>query len=122
YRGARLAAALEWRDTSKPTLTSIEADFLDASARLAESERGALATQAARESRSNRRLRRLSAALAVVLVASLVAGGSAIHASREAERARRVASARELAAAASSSIAVDAERGVLLALEAVALA
>ena len=55
----------------------------------------------------------------MVLVVSLVAGGVALRESRQAERARQVASARGIAAAATSSITVDPERGVLLGLEAV---
>ena len=119
YRGARLETALEWRDqASTPDLTDIEAAFLDASAELAESEQRALAAAAERESRSNRRLRRMIGALALLLVVSLVAGGIALRSSHQAERARQVASARGLAAAASSNIPIDPERAVLLGIEA----
>ena len=57
--------------------------------------------------------------LACVLVVSLVAGVAALRSSRQADRARRVASASGLAAAATANISTDPERSVLLALEAV---
>ena len=119
YRGARLETALEWRAHASTELTALEAAFLDASAELAESERRALADRAERESRANRRLRGLLVGLGVVVVGSIVVGALAVRASRQADRASQVATARELAAAADASIEIDSERGILLALAAI---
>jgi WD40 repeat protein/DNA-binding SARP family transcriptional activator len=119
YRGARLETALEWRAASSPDLTATESAFLDESAARAESEQRELVTTAEREARTNRRLRQLIGALAVLLASSLIASGVAVRSSRQADRARQAESARGLAAAAISSSTVDPERGVLLGIEAV---
>jgi WD40 repeat protein len=58
-------------------------------------------------------------ATAVLLVASILVGTVAIGQRDRAERAGAVATARELAAAASANVDVDPERSILLALEAV---
>jgi WD40 repeat protein/class 3 adenylate cyclase len=119
YRGARLSAALDWAATGEPDLNELERDFLSESRQASERE-------AERQRRTNRRLRGLLVGTAVFLVVALVAGGLALvqrgHARDEAERAERqarVASARELAAAAAANLDVDSELSVLLALEAV---
>ena len=57
YRGARLQAALEWRDEAPRDLTDVEAAFLDASAARATAEQEQLAERARRDRRQNRRLR-----------------------------------------------------------------
>ncbi len=119
YRGARLSAALDWAATRGPDLNEQERDFLSESRQASERE-------AERQRRTNRRLRGLLVGTAVFLVVALVAGGLALvqrgRARDEAVRAEnqaRIASARELAAAAVANLDVDPERSILLALEAV---
>jgi WD40 repeat protein/class 3 adenylate cyclase len=119
YRGARLSAALDWAATRGPDLNELERDYLAESRQASERD-------AERQRRTNRRLRGLLVGTALFLVVALVAGGLALvqrgHAREEAERAEtqtRIASARELAAAAVANLDVDPERSILLALEAV---
>jgi WD40 repeat protein/class 3 adenylate cyclase len=119
YRGARLSAAMDWAATRGPDLNEQERDFLSESRQASERE-------AERQRRTNRRLRGLLVGTAVFLVVALVAGGLALvqrgRAQDEAVRAEtqaRIASARELAAAAVANLDVDPERSILLALEAV---
>ncbi|TML11050.1 MAG: hypothetical protein E6G39_14920, partial [Actinobacteria bacterium] len=69
YRGQRLAAATEWR-ASGPALSTTEEEFIDAS--VADQDRGLR-----NQMRTNRRLRVLLGAVAVVLVIALVAGAIA---------------------------------------------
>jgi hypothetical protein len=78
YRGARLEAALEWQAATEPTLTDIEAAFLDASSERDVSERREFAVRAERDARHNRRLRTLLVSVAALFVAATVVGGVAI--------------------------------------------
>jgi WD40 repeat protein/class 3 adenylate cyclase len=119
YRGARLSAALDWAATRGPDLNELERDFLSESRQASERE-------AERQRRTNRRLRGLLVGTTVFLVVALLAGGLALvqqgRARNEAVRAEkqaRIATARELAAAAVANLDVDPERSILLALEAV---
>jgi WD40 repeat protein/class 3 adenylate cyclase len=119
YRGARLSAALDWAATRGPDLNEQERDFLSESRQASDRE-------AERQRRTNRRLRGLLVGTAVFLVVALVAGGLALvqrgRAQDEAVRAEnqaRIATARELAAAAVANLDVDPERSILLALAAV---
>jgi WD40 repeat protein/DNA-binding SARP family transcriptional activator len=94
---------------------------------LAESQRAAAERRAA--DRARRGARYLAAALAVtVLLAGLAAflgyqarsmAAAATMASQQAEQQRRLATARELAAAAVTSLETDPERSILLAMEAI---
>jgi WD40 repeat protein/DNA-binding SARP family transcriptional activator/energy-coupling factor transporter ATP-binding protein EcfA2 len=119
YRGARLAQALGWRDRSHPDLTPTERAFLAAGQTLADTERRAAEYQARHQARINRRLRALLGATAIFLVGSIVVGFVAVGQRDRAERRGRVATARELAAAATANLDVDPERSMLLALAAV---
>lgn len=121
YRGSRLAAALEWRTTSDPDLTSMERDFLDASAAYAEAELAAANARATREASGRRRTRWFAAGLAVALVVAVVAGSVALQQRAEVIWEARIVTARELAGAAVANLDVDPERSILLALEAVEL-
>src|SRR6266508_2655605 len=119
YRGARLSAAMDWAATRGPDLNEQERDFLSESRQASERE-------VERQRRTNRRLRGLLVGTAVFLVVALLAGGLALvqmgQARDEAVRAEnqaRIASARELAAAAVANLDVDPERSILLALAAV---
>lgn len=140
YRGARLAQAVEWAAQHPEDVNALERAFLEASQSLAEKEareqeaqrqreleaarRLALAEQARAQEQlsANRRLRRRAAWLAVVLSVAGVLVVTAVLFGWRTAQAERLASSRELAAAAVTNLDVDAERSLLLALEALALA
>ncbi len=112
YRGGRLTTAQHWRDTVGPALTTLEQEFLEASA----------AHEAAGLAAAQRQVRRLSwvtagaAGLAIIaVVAGLVAG---FQANLAGERAT-VAEARRVAALAVEDAEFD--RALLLAVEAIQL-
>ena len=136
YRGARLAQAGEWAAANPETVNTLERAFLDASQllaeqearereaqrqreleaahRLAESER----VNAAEQASANRRSRQRAALLAVALFIALGLGVTALLFAQRTGQAERLATSRELAAAAVTNLQVDAERSVLLALAA----
>jgi WD40 repeat protein/DNA-binding SARP family transcriptional activator len=106
YRGARLAAAVEWADSAGAgTLNRLERDFLYESRRAS--------------ARATRRLRMLLAAALVLLVAALAAGGVALAARSSADRQATSASAERLGAQALIQPPLDLS--LLLAREAVNL-
>lgn len=119
YRGARLAAALDWAGDHGAELNELESAFVAESQAASEAE-------SRRIRRTNRRLRLLLAGAVVFLVAA-VAGGSvalfqsveAQHESDRAARAARIAQAREVAAASLDNYQGDPEGGILAAVEAV---
>jgi hypothetical protein len=116
YRGARLEAALEWREDKQPELTNIESAFLDASAAAAESDRRALLEQARRQARHNRRLRAALIAAATLLVAAVAGGLVAVDQRGDAQAGRRDAA---LSALVGDSMALRSNRRDLAALLAV---
>lgn len=73
YQGVRLETAFDWASRPGSQPTRLEREFLDASAARADKERLALAMQARRERRQNRRLRGLLVGTAVLLLMALVA-------------------------------------------------
>ena len=103
YRGARLTGALEWEAANDEEMTSGERRFLDAGRRHA--------------GRQARRLRTLLVAMALLAVASLVAGLVALSQKRHASTAARIALARQLGAEAVNEPQIDV--AMLLAHEAV---
>jgi WD40 repeat protein/DNA-binding SARP family transcriptional activator len=107
YRGARLAATLEWADAAGDDagLNRLEREFLEQS-------RTAFA-------RANRRLRALLAVAVLLLVAALVAGVVALAARGSAKRQATVAIGQRLGAQALVEPRLD--RSLLLAREGVAL-
>jgi DNA-binding SARP family transcriptional activator/WD40 repeat protein len=105
YRGARLAAALEWAAEHEHEPNELERAFLAAGS--AESERRV------------RRLHTLLAAAAVLLALAIAAGIVALAQRRSAQHEARVALARQLGAEALSEPRID--RAMLLAREAVNL-
>jgi WD40 repeat protein/DNA-binding SARP family transcriptional activator len=122
YRGARLEAALEWRDAAGPDLTELESAYLDASLAEATSERTALAAQARHQARQNRWLRVSLGSVAVLLVLSIAAGLGAVTQRNSAQRAAAdarasadVAEARRLSAL--SLTVDDLDQALLLAVE-----
>ena len=84
YRGARLAAAREWRTRTHPALAPVEEDFLTAATATADAER-------LRQVRRNRQLRGALVAaialLAIAFVAGTLAGLNGRRAQSEAARA-----------------------------------
>jgi DNA-binding SARP family transcriptional activator/WD40 repeat protein len=107
YRGARLAAALDWAAGAAGELTTVEQRFLDASRTHADAELLAAREQTRREAAGRRRTGRLAAGLAVVLVVAVVAAGLAVRAQRTSDRAAVVADANRLAALSSSAGSAD---------------
>jgi WD40 repeat protein/DNA-binding SARP family transcriptional activator len=121
YRGTRLEIALERTGPRADTLPPREREFLDASRDERDRERRQERERVERQARSNRRLRLQLAGLAVALVVALVGGLVAVDQRQRADSRGRVATARELAAAAVANLDADPERSILLALEAVEL-
>jgi hypothetical protein len=119
YRGARLAAAVDWATDHDAELNELESAFVAESQAASEAE-------SRRIRRTNRRLRVLLTGAVVFLVAA-VAGGSlavlqSVEARREsdrAERAARVSQALALARTATLNHEGDEEGSILAAVEAV---
>jgi WD40 repeat protein/DNA-binding SARP family transcriptional activator len=145
YRGLRLAQAEEWAESHASDLYPLESAFLDASQaraeevveereaqrrrelasaqQLAEAERQraeAESKRAEEQTYTARRLRRRAALLAGALILAVVLGIVAVGLGRQAGQRARIASARELALAASSNLDIDPERSILLGLESAA--
>ena len=112
YRGVRLEAAIEAIETEGRTVSDVEHEFVDAG-------RNARDRELLTARRSARRLRRSLVGVGVALVAALAGGLIAVDQRRDAQRERRQAFARELAAASVANLADDPERSILLALAAV---
>jgi WD40 repeat protein len=89
YRGARLAAALDWSQRHDRALNALERDFLSES-------RVASERQLQRQRRTNRRLRGLLSGTAVLLVLALVAGLFALLQRNHAQAAQHSAEAAAL--------------------------
>jgi WD40 repeat protein/DNA-binding SARP family transcriptional activator/energy-coupling factor transporter ATP-binding protein EcfA2 len=123
-RGGRLAQFEAWAETTDVALTALERRYLDSATAQREAESEVERARAAREATLERRsLTRLRAMIAILTVAALVASALsfvALGQRSRAQRATRVATARELAAAADANLDADAQRSVLLALQAVA--
>ena len=98
YRGARLQAALEWRDAAPRDLTDVERAFLDASAARATAEREHLEERARQDRRQNRRLRVLLGVAAGLIVLLVGAGSVAVVSSQEANAQRDSATIEALVA------------------------
>ena len=100
YRGARLAAALDWAAEHDPELNELEREFLEAS-------RVASEREAERQRRTNRRLRTLLAGVGVLLTAAVVAGVIAVSERQGARSAATVADAERLGAEALNEDRLD---------------
>jgi WD40 repeat protein/DNA-binding SARP family transcriptional activator/energy-coupling factor transporter ATP-binding protein EcfA2 len=123
-RGGRLAQFEAWAQTTDVALTALERRYLDSATAQREAESELERARAAREATLERRsLTRLRAMIAILTVAALVASALsfvALGQRSRAQQATRVATARELAAAADANLDADPQRSVLLALQAVA--
>jgi DNA-binding SARP family transcriptional activator/WD40 repeat protein len=127
YRGARLAAALDWASGPDGDPTPLEHEFLTASQERADAELHEARDQTIRERRARRRTRRLAVGLAAVLVVALVATVLALRFQRaaderaaEAQQTAREADADRLAALSSNPGSLDIQ--LLLAVQGVRLA
>jgi WD40 repeat protein/DNA-binding SARP family transcriptional activator len=122
-RGGQLAQYESWADQTSVAPTEDERIYLESSQRDREAVEAAERERSTRELAVERRsARRLRVVVAVVTVAAVVAGALTIVASNQrdqAERQTRIATARELATAALSTMNADPELGILLALQAV---
>jgi WD40 repeat protein/class 3 adenylate cyclase len=112
YRGARLAAALDWAPAHEVELNTLEREFV------AES-RAASEREAQRQRQVNRRLRVLLAGGTVLLVVAVAAGALAFVERGRADLETQVANARALAARAAAALEDDPELSLLLALASV---
>ncbi len=137
YRGARLAQALEWARAHAQELNVLERGFLEASReweqrRAAEREAArqreleaaqklaeAESRRAEEQARAARELRRRAVGLTVASVLGVALAVVAIVFAGQARQEAHLAFARELAAAAVDNLAIDPERSILLALQAV---
>ena len=118
-RGARLAALDQLLGVRDHRLSDSEQAFVEASQAERAAEERVASDRLAAQVTMNRRLRRRLVGLGTALVLALAVGALAMSQRRAAENERRVATARELAAAANASVADDAERATLLALAAI---
>lgn len=136
YRGARLTQAFEWSHSHADDLNLLERSFLDASQSLAEKEtaereaqrqqqlesaRKLFETERARaeeQVKSNRRLRQRAIYLTLAFIVAGALALAAIVFGQRSIQTERLATSRELAAAAVNNLSVDPERSVLLALAA----
>jgi class 3 adenylate cyclase/WD40 repeat protein len=107
FRGARLAAALDWAPAHDADLNDLEREFLAESRHSSERE-------AAHQRRTNRRLRALLAGAGVFLVAAIAAG---IYATLEAGRAGEQATRADEQAGIAEQEALRAEEQAALAEE-----
>jgi Protein kinase domain len=112
YRGARLAAALDWSADHAFELNELEREFVSESREASERE-------AKRVRRTNRRLRALLAGVAVFLVAAVAGGLFALIERGEARDAETAQFAQRLGAQA--LVEADLDLSLLLARQAVAI-
>ena len=121
-RGARLDGFQNWAGETSLVLSGDEREYLQTSIGQRElraaAERERQEQEALLERQSNRRLKALLAVMAVALLVAIGLATAAFFFARQAETQRRLATARELAAAAAANLDVDPERSLLLALEA----
>lgn len=118
FRGARLQAALERRDSAPDDLTRVESDFLRASAARADAERVELLARADEDRRQNRRLRSLLGVAALLILLLIGAGSTAVITSREAAAQRDSATVEALVATALALRTSERDISALLAAEA----
>ena len=139
YRGARLAQAREWAASHADEMNTLENEFLNASMEYSEREAAEREAQRQREleaaqklaaiertraeeqahsaNRLQMRNRLITAVGAVAILLAVIAGVF----TNKAQTQQRIATSRELAAAAISNLEVDPERSILLALEALSV-
>jgi DNA-binding SARP family transcriptional activator len=117
YRGPRLSATTQWRETARPVLATVEVAFLNASIEREAADLAATRRQLQREKRSVRRLRWLAGATASLAVLALAAGTVAAVQVSELNKRSLIDDARRVAALAAAEPVY--ERALLLAVEAI---
>ena len=117
--GARLERLVAWREEAGLALTPVERGLLEESLGAPTEPREGARRERGLERRSMRRLRTAVGVLAGGVIVAGAVTAFALNQRAEAEDQERTAVARGLAAAAVGSLGEDAERSVLLALEAV---
>jgi WD40 repeat protein len=142
YRGARLTQAQEWAATHADEMNQLEREFvnaslgraqqeavereaqrqreLEAAQKLAESEKQRAEEQTSFAKQLSKRAMYLTGAFFVALIMAFTAlyfGSRAREIAVTAQNDKRIATARELAAASLNNLGVDPERSILLALE-----
>ncbi|MCD2442549.1 PQQ-binding-like beta-propeller repeat protein [Agromyces sp. SYSU K20354] len=117
-RGARLQAAIEWRDAAPRDLTDVELAFLDACEARATAEREQFEERARRDRRQNRRLRAMLGVAAGLVVLLAGAGSVAVVSSREASAQRDSATIEALVGTALALRSSERDVSALLAAEA----
>ena len=122
-RGARLESVATWSETTTIALSTDDRAYLADSVRARDVQRAEEEQRVARErALEHRSVVRMRGLVAVLVAAALVAATlTAIAAGQRgrAERGERIATARELASAATANLEVDPQRSILLALAAV---
>ena len=121
--GSRLDQSQSWESSTTLALGLEERAYLSASVARRELDRAEEAARQERERtlerRSVKRLRSLVAALTAAVVVAATLTAIAVNRNAEAQRASRLARARELASAATANLKTDRELALLIALEAV---
>jgi WD40 repeat protein/DNA-binding SARP family transcriptional activator/tRNA A-37 threonylcarbamoyl transferase component Bud32 len=124
-RGVRLEQVEAWAGGVDLALGHPERAYVKVSVDQRERERKDEQARRDHEARIERRsVRRLRSLVAVFAIAALIAGSLTVIATNQGERAEtesRIARARELAAASIANLEIDAQRSLLLAIEAVEL-
>ncbi|GGK57161.1 BTAD domain-containing putative transcriptional regulator [Ornithinimicrobium pekingense] len=122
YRGARLAAAREWRDAGTHSLSQVEQDFLATSEAAHRSRLARAEDEARRQRRLNHRLRLLAVGAVVLALVAATFGAVARAQWRDARTANELAvveaaraRSHELAAAALADLPADPARAKSLA-------
>jgi DNA-binding SARP family transcriptional activator/WD40 repeat protein len=109
YRGARLAAALEWRDDGSHRLTEAESAFLTAGEQAHDSRFARAEAEARRQRGLNQRLRLLVVGAVVLALVAAVFGTAARLQWREAQAAQEAAQQAQAAAQAEEQAARSQE-------------
>lgn len=107
YRGARLAAAREWRDAGTHRLSGVEQEFLTASEEAHQSQLSRAEDEARRQRRLNHRLRVLIAGAVLLALVAVTFGTVTQRQWRDAEAAAAAARSHELAASALANLPTD---------------
>ncbi|MFV2039876.1 MAG: hypothetical protein ACC660_06495, partial [Acidimicrobiales bacterium] len=125
YRGARLGAALDWAESSRPVLSDLETRFLAGARQARDVELEAERRILEQRERQNRRLRRLLIVVGATAVVAIVFGVLALQQrqrandqTRQAIGAPTVAETRRLAADAPALAASNRRVALLMAAEA----
>lgn len=122
-RGARLERFASWAETTSVPLSSLGESYLEAATRQRDEEVAAARAAQERERNLERRSLRRTRALVAVLTAGLLVAGTltviAVNRNASANRATRLATARELAGKALAAVEPDPDLATLLALESI---